>query len=93
MSERGRTRGPDRVTLGLITLACFFAVLALLGAQLATPAARKPPRTALVRKIYRTTIDETIVGSRSRGPSSSTSESRTLGAASAEPAPVGTRTS
>ena len=93
MSERSRTHGPDRVTLGLLTLACFLAVLALLGAELSAPAARKPPRTALVRKIYRTTVEEKIIGSAAHGPSSSTSESQTLGPSGAEPAAVGTRTS
>ncbi len=92
MSERSRTRGPDRVTLGLLTLACFLAVLALLGAQLGAPAARKPPRTTLVRKIYRTTIDEKVIGS-AHGPSSSTSESQSLGPSSAEPAAIATHTS
>lgn len=93
MSERSRTRGPDRVTLGLLTLACFLAVLALLGSQLSAPAAPKPPRTALVRKIYETTIDDTVIGAGTRGPSNSTSESQTLGPSSAESAAVGTRTS
>jgi hypothetical protein len=93
MSEPSRAHGADRVTLSLLTLACFFAVLALLGAQLGASAGRKPPHTTLVRKIYRTTIDEKVIGSASHGPSSSTSESRALGPASAEPAAVGTRTS
>ncbi len=93
MSERSHTRGPDGATLGLLTIACFLAVLALLGTQISAPAARKPPRTALVRRVYRTTIDETVIGDGARSPSSSTSESRSLGPSSAEPAPVGTRTS
>lgn len=60
----------DRLTVVLFTVATFLAVLAILAHQL--PAfGRADRRTApVLRKIYRTTVVETIVGS--GGPTSVT---------------------
>jgi hypothetical protein len=60
----------DRLTVGLFTVATFLAVLAILAHQL--PALGRPDRrpAPVLRKIYRTTVVETIVGS--RAPSSVT---------------------
>jgi hypothetical protein len=90
--RRARRRTPGALNAGLLTLAAFFAALALLGTQLRGGAARKPPRPVLVRKIYKTTIDERVIGA-SRGSSSSSSESQTLGSEGAQAPLVATRTS
>ena len=60
----------DRLTVALFTVATFLAVLAILAHQL--PAfGRADRRTGpVLRKIYRTTVVETIVGS--GGPTSVT---------------------
>lgn len=85
---------PDRLTIGLFSLASFLVVLALLGSQIGSAASKKAPRRpVLLRRIYRTTVVERVIGSSSRGPSSSTSESQTLGPTSSAPAAVATRTS
>ncbi len=85
------TEGSSRVTVGLFSLAGFLAVLALLGAQLrAASAPSAVRRPVLVRRIYRTTVEERVIGAISRGPSSSTSESSSGASVAALPA---TRTS
>ena len=56
--DRSR-RGPDRVTVTLLTLAAFLAVFAILAARLratAVPVPALPPRVVVLRRIYRTTI-------------------------------------
>jgi hypothetical protein len=60
----------DRLTVVLFTVATFLAVLAILAHQL--PAFGRADRRAapVLRKIYRTTVVETIVGS--GGPTSAT---------------------
>ncbi len=60
----------DRLTVLLFTAAAFLAVLAILAHQLpAVGRADRRPSTVL-RKVYRTTVVETIVGA--GGPSSVT---------------------
>lgn len=90
--RRNRSGRGDAVTVGILSLAGFLVVLALLGTQLraATSSADARRRPVLVRRIYRTTVDERVIGAVSRGPSSSTSESSS-GASAA--APLATRTS
>jgi len=64
--------GPDRLTVVLLTLASVLAVLALLAWQLRTSAAVRVRSAKEVRRVYQTTIVETVVG-----PSQRTSESVT----------------
>lgn len=60
--------GPDRLTVVLLTLAGFLAVLALLARQFPGAGAYHGSRPVpVLRKIYRTTVIETIEGS--GGPS------------------------
>ncbi len=61
--RRGRpASGPDRLTVGLLTLAAFLVVLSLLASQLRPAFRTGPVRHVLVtRRIYRTT---TVVESR-----------------------------
>ena len=94
LSDRGAPsrRGPDRLTVVLLSVAAFLSVLALLGTQLrAAASSPRAPRVVLVRRIYRTTVVETIAGG-GRGPavSESVSSSGSTGSVSAVPT---TRTS
>jgi hypothetical protein len=67
--RRGRrsSAGPDRLTVALFTVAGFLVVLALLSQKLPTTGHPSSVPVHVVRKIYRTTIVETIVGA--SGPS------------------------
>ncbi|HET8980093.1 MAG TPA: hypothetical protein VFN87_18215 [Solirubrobacteraceae bacterium] len=83
----------DRVTVALLSLAVFLTVLALLGAQLRSAAAHAPAhRVVVVRRIYRTTVIETVRGGAPGGPSVTQSVSSSGGAVSGAAAPA-TRTS
>lgn len=67
-SARRRRRraagGPDRASVILFSLAAFLAILAFLGWQLRTSPAKVAARPVLVvRRIYETTVVETIRGS------------------------------
>jgi hypothetical protein len=86
------TPAPDRATVGLLSLAGFLLVLALLAWQLGTSSTAAPPRPVLVRRIYRTTVDERVIGAARPGSSSSTSVSQSPGGETAS-APPATRTS
>ena len=87
MSKRG-----DRLSVTLFSLAAFLCVLALLGSQLSHAARSARPATALVRKIYKTTVLERVIGARP-GPSG-TSVSQTASASGSYAAlPLATRTS
>ena len=71
-TRRGGAAGPDRLTLGLLTLASFLAVLALLAWQLRMSATAPPSPAKMVRRVYQTTIVETVVGPSQRAGSSVT---------------------
>jgi hypothetical protein len=60
--RRGRpASGPDRLTVGLLTLAGFLVVLSLLASQLRVTAKPAAARHVLVtRRIYQTTVLETV---------------------------------
>jgi hypothetical protein len=69
-SARGRLRapaaGPDRASVILLSLAAVLAVLALLAWELRSAPPRSARRAEVVlRRVYQTTVVETIVGSRS----------------------------
>lgn len=72
-------RVPDRATIGLLSLAGFLVVLALLAWQLGASSRAASPRPVLVRRIYRTTVDERVIGAARPGSSSSTSVSQSPG--------------
>ena len=83
----------DRVTVALLSVAAFLAVLALLGTQLRGAAAHAPAhRVVVLRRIYRTTIVETVHGGAPGGPSVTQSVSSSGGAMTPTAAPA-TRTS
>jgi hypothetical protein len=88
-------RGPDRVTIALLTLAAFLVVLAVLAGRLrAAPTAAPVRHVVVLRRIYRTTvIDDNragAAGSSSMSVSTSGAGAPSAGAAAAAPA---TRTS
>jgi hypothetical protein len=78
--------GPDGVTVTLLTLAGFLAILALMAWQMRSVPARPPGRTILLRRVYETHVIETVVGA-TRGGSSVT-QSVSSNAASLPAAPV-----
>ncbi|HLL91400.1 MAG TPA: hypothetical protein VK252_00565 [Solirubrobacteraceae bacterium] len=93
-----RTRGgPDRVTVGLFSLAAFLLVLSLLGAQLGHAGSTRARSGALlIRRIYRTSVIERVLPA-TAGGGSGTSVSQSVsgsssGALSVAAAPI-TRTS
>lgn len=67
--KRGRpASGPDRLTVGLLTLAGFLVVLSLMASQLRPASRTGTVRHVLVtRRIYQTTVVETV-----RAPSGTT---------------------
>ncbi len=75
--------GPDRLTVMLLTLASFLAVLALLAWQLRTSAAVPMNAANVVRRVYQTTIVETVVGPSQRNGSSVTQSVSSSGSSSA----------
>ncbi len=91
----------DRVTVALFSLAAFLVVLAFLGSQLRAPTTTAParPREVLVRKVYRTTVVESVprAGAGGSATGGGTTESQSVSGAGALPAavaaPVVTRTS
>jgi hypothetical protein len=90
------SRRSDRVSVALFSLAAFLLVLALLGSQLDLGSRRTPAHAAvLVRKIYRTTVMERVIGASTKPGSSQTSVSSSAGptSGSAEAAPIATSTS
>ena len=87
-----RAHEPDRATVGLLSLAGFLLVLALLAWQLAARSPAASPRPVLVRRVYRTTVDERVIGAARPGSSSSTSVSRSPGGETVSALPA-TRTS
>ena len=90
---RRAASGPDRLTVVLFTMAAFLLVLALLAGQLHVASTAIPRPAIVMRKIYRTTVVETIAGG--GGPSGtsvsqSVSSSGSTGSSYASPT---TRTS
>jgi hypothetical protein len=83
-TRRGGATGPDRVTVVLVTLASFLAVLALLAWQTRT-SATAPLSPAKMARVYQTTIVETVVGPSQRGGSSVT---QSLSSSASSPAPA-----
>lgn len=84
--------GPDRVAVVLFSLAAFLAVLALLAGQLRASTRPAPRRTQVeIRRIYRTTVIETVPGP---GAGASVSQSVSSSGSAYAPAQVPvTRTS
>jgi len=73
---RRRASGPDRVTVALLAVAGFLAVLALLAWQMSSSAANAGGRPAIVlRRVYETTVIETIRGPGSGAGGSSVTQS------------------
>ena len=63
-----RPGGADRLTVALLSVAAFLAVLALLGAEVRASATHGGAgHVVLVRRVYRTTVVETVVGGSGRG--------------------------
>jgi len=89
MSRRG-----DRLSVVLFSLTAFFLVLALLGSQLGNRSHGAAPHALLVRRIYRTTVLERVIGASAGGAANTTSVSQSAAVSGGySPAPVATRTS
>lgn len=86
--RRARPAGPDRATVSLVSLASFLALLALLAWQVRVAPSRTAARPVLVvRRIYQTTVVETI-----RGSGFGTSVSRSVSSAGSGSVPAGAPT-
>ena len=81
-TRRRGTAGPDRVTVVLLTLASFLAVLALLAWQLRTSATVGMSPSPVARRVYQTTVVETVVGPSQRSGSSVTQSVSSSGSSS-----------
>jgi hypothetical protein len=93
-ARRRGAPGPDRVTVALFSLASFLVVLALLATQLAGATSHRAARSVLlVRKIYRTTVVETVSGATVRGGTSVSQSVSSSGANVGTVATPTTRTS
>jgi uncharacterized membrane protein YgcG len=69
-----RHLGPDRLTVVLFTLAAFLTVLALLAWQMRSAGVHARPVT-VVRRVYQTTVVETIIGPSGGGGGSAVTQS------------------
>jgi hypothetical protein len=86
--------GPDRLTVALFSLAAFLAVLALLAGQLRAASVNSAARPVLVlRKVYRTTVVETIADGSGAGGTSVTQSVSSSGSGATTLAAPTTRTS
>jgi len=63
VAARTRHRGsPDRITIGLLATTAFLLVLALLGSQLPSFSGEQAHRRpVIVRRVYRTTVLESVL--------------------------------
>ena len=75
--KRPHGAGPDGVTVTLLTVAGFLAILALLASQMRAPPARPARRVVVVRRVYETRVVETVVGGAGGGSSVTQSVSGT----------------
>lgn len=82
-TRRRGVAGPDRLMVVLLTLAIFLAVLALLAWQLRSSATVPMRAAKVVRRVYQTTIVETVVGPSQRNGSSVTQSVSSSGSSSA----------
>jgi hypothetical protein len=82
-----RTAGPDRITVMLITLAGFLAVLALMAGQLRGNVAVHANPPVVLRRIYITRVVETVPAS-ARGGSSVTESVSSSGTSSPAAGPT-----
>jgi len=55
-------RGPDGVTVTLLTVAGFLVILALLAWQMRSAPTRPARRVIVMRRVYETRVVETVVG-------------------------------
>ena len=92
-ARRRRSVGPDRLTVVLLSVAAFLVVLALLAGQLRSAGAHSATRPVRVlRRVYETTVVETVVGA-SGGGSSVTQSVSSSGSGSALSSTPATRSS
>jgi hypothetical protein len=93
-ARRPAAPGPDRVTVVLFSLATLLVVLSLLATQLAGATSHRAARPVLlVRKIYRTTVVETVTGAIGHGGTSVSQSVSSSGASGGTVATPTTRTS
>lgn len=89
--RRGRS-GADRLTVFLFSLAAFFVVLTLMAGRLPAGRAAATHQVTVLRKIYRTTVIETIAGGSGPAGTSVSQSVSSSGSATPVSAPA-TRTS
>ena len=87
-SRRRGSGGPDRLTVMLFTIAGFLVVLALLAHQLPAANYGGSRPVSVLRKIYRTTVIETIVGGSEPGGTSVSQSVSSSGSAATAAAPT-----
>jgi hypothetical protein len=88
----GRTTGPDRITVMLLTLTVFLVILGALAWQMRSVPRRPAHRIVVLRRVYETRVVETVVGP-AGGGSSVTQSVSSSGSASGLPVAPTTRTS
>jgi hypothetical protein len=86
-----RAAGPDGVTVTMLTVAAFLAILAFLASQMRASPARPARRVVVVRRVYETRVVETIVGG--SGGGSSVTQSASASPVTALPTAPTTRSS
>jgi hypothetical protein len=87
-ARTARSTGPDGVTVTMLTLAGFLAILALMAWQIRSSPARPPRRMIVVRRVYETHVIETIVGATHGGNSVTQSVSSSAGGTSLPTTPA-----
>jgi hypothetical protein len=91
-ARRARSTGPDGLTVTMLTLASFLAILALMAWQMRSAPARPLRRMIVVRRVYETRVVETVVGA-ARGSGSVTQSVSSRAAPTSLPAAPVTRSS
>lgn len=86
--RRSTAAGPDGVTVMLLTLAAFLAILAVLAGQVRSAPAPLRHRVIVLRRVYETRVVETIIGGGRGGSTVTQSTSSSAPASSVSAAPT-----
>ena len=86
--RRSTAAGPDGVTVMLLTLVAFLAILAVLAGQVRSAPAPLRHRVIVLRRVYETRVVETIIGGARGGSTVTQSTSSSAPASSVSAAPT-----
>ena len=86
--RRPVTTGPDRITVLVLTLAAFLAILALLAWQVRSAPTPPARHVVVLRRVYETRVVESVIGAGRGGSSVTQSVSSATPASSASTAPT-----